>query len=79
MDTTTKKSSRQRLYRIWLSYVTEGQLDKFQELRCEVIAKEAAKAIQTVLKKHDGIDVIVATIEQVAALDRAITVDEEEP
>lgn len=76
MGTTTNSGhSRQRLYRIWMSYCISD--NSRRELRCEVIAGEAARAIQTVLRKHAGIDVIVATIEQVASLDEALRAEDD--
>lgn len=61
-----------------MSYCLQDTAAGRRELRCEVIAGEAARAIQAVLQKHSGIDVIVATIEQVASLDEALRAEEDD-
>lgn len=66
-----------RLYRVWLSYRTSPLEPGRKEIKCEVIAKEAARAIQAVLEKYAGIDVIVATIEQVSELEKALKADDD--
>ena len=75
-DTPNTKTRKQQLYRVWLSYI-EKKSARFNEARCEVIAHEAAKAIEAVMRQHTGIDVVVATIERVASLDEALKLEDD--
>lgn len=75
MVNTKNDTNGQRLYRVWISYTTKDAGGMRKGATCEVIAREAAKAIQTVLSQHHGIDVLVATIERVAVLDDALNAE----
>ena len=63
--------TNQRLYRIFLSYRTMADGPPRAE-DCRVLATEATKALQAVMSRLSGVEVMVATLERIVDMDETI-------